>query len=59
MRPHLRSKHSLSKQLFKSIFGPYCIIAIFMTAIQIVEEYRYTQKAITTELKNIRPTTHE
>lgn len=50
MRPHLRSKHSLSNQLFKSIFGLYCIIAISVTAIQIVEEYRYTQKAITTEL---------
>lgn len=48
----LNADNSLSRQLFKSIFGLYCLIAISVTAIQIIQEYRYTQITISEELKN-------
>jgi signal transduction histidine kinase len=51
VRPTLNLQNSLSKQLFNAIFGVYCIIAISVTTIQIIEEYRYTQKTIIAELK--------
>ena len=47
----LASQASLSKQLFQTVFGLYCLIAISVTAIQVIEEYRYTQETITTELE--------
>lgn len=51
MKSSLSSQHSLSRQLFKAIFGLYCVIAISVTAIQIFEEYRQTKVTITAELK--------
>lgn len=51
MNARSNSQHLLSAQLFKLIFGLYCIIAVSVTAIQMIEEYRYTQKAIAEELK--------
>lgn len=51
MSSAIQPKKSLSAQLFKLIFGLYCIIAISVTAVQIIEEYRYTQQAIAEELK--------
>jgi signal transduction histidine kinase len=50
--PSLHSSNSLSAQLFKLIFGLYCLIAVSVTTIQIIEEYRYTQDIITEELKS-------
>ena len=50
--PSLRASNSLSAQLFKLIFGLYCLIAVSVTTIQIIEEYRYTQDIITEELKS-------
>jgi signal transduction histidine kinase len=47
----IQPKKSLSAQLFKLIFGLYCLIAISVTVVQIIEEYRYTQQAIAEELK--------
>lgn len=51
MSSTLNVKHSLSTQLFRLIFGLYCLIAISVTAIQMIEEFRYTQKDIAEELK--------
>lgn len=47
----LNVTNSISNQLFKLIFGLYCLIAVSVTIIQIVEEYRYTQQTIAEELK--------
>lgn len=52
MDPALQDDQSLAKQLFQYIFGLYCLIAITVTVIQIIEEYRYTQKTIEVELTN-------
>ena len=52
MKHTLDAENSLSRQLFKSIFGLYCLIAISVTAIQIIQEYRYTKITIGEELKN-------
>lgn len=43
---------SLSKQLFRLVFGLYCLVAITVTVIQIFEELHYTQKEIAEELKS-------
>lgn len=51
MSSTLNAKYSLSTQLFRLIFGLYCLIAISVTAIQMIEEFRYTQKDIAEELK--------
>lgn len=45
----LRSK-SIAHQLLTTVFSLYCIVAISVTVIQIVEEYRYTQNSIQSEL---------
>jgi len=50
MNSAIQPKKSLSAQLFKLIFGLYCLISISVTTIQIIEEYRYTQQAIEEEL---------
>lgn len=52
MDPAIQDDQSLAKQLFQYIFGLYCLIAITVTVIQIIEEYRYTQKTIEVELTN-------
>lgn len=52
MEPAIQDDQSLAKQLFQYIFGLYCFIAITVTVIQIIEEYRYTQKTIEVELTN-------
>jgi len=43
---------SISKQLFRLVFSLYCIIAIIVTAVQVITEYRYTQHSIQKELQS-------
>lgn len=43
---------SISQQLFKIIFSLYCLIAITITAVQMVVEYRHTQDSIRKELQS-------
>jgi len=43
---------SISQQLFKAVFGLYCIISIIVTAVQMNEEYNDAQKAISLELES-------
>lgn len=52
MNPAIQDDQSLAKQLFQYIFGLYCLIAITVTLVQIIEEYRHTQKTIEHELTN-------
>lgn len=48
------SYHSIANQIFRSVFGLYCLIAVTVTSVQIVEEYRYTQKTILEELESFQ-----
>lgn len=43
---------SITKQLFKMVFSLYCIIAIIVTVVQVITEYRYTQQSIQEELQS-------
>ena len=51
MITRLVSSNSVATQLIRLVFGFYCIIAITITAIQIVLEYQHTEKSIKEELK--------
>jgi len=51
MISRLISSDSVATQLIRLVFGFYCIIAIIVTAIQIVLEYRHTENSIREELK--------
>jgi len=44
--------HSVSTQLMRIVFALYCVVAIAVTSIHIIEEYSHTQKAIQEELKS-------
>ncbi|MGH1373359.1 MAG: sensor histidine kinase [Cellvibrionaceae bacterium] len=46
------AKHSISKQLIKVVFAFYCAIAIAVTGIHIIAEYRYTREAVSKELQS-------
>lgn len=43
---------SIATQIFRVVFGLYCLVAVTVTSVQIVEEYRYTQKTILDELQS-------
>lgn len=45
------SKNSISLQLIRAVFAVYCLIAIVVTGIHVLIEYRYTKIAINEELK--------
>ncbi|GAA3921559.1 response regulator [Litoribacillus peritrichatus] len=46
------ANNSVAVQLLKVVFGLYCIVAVSVTLVHIVEEYRYTQETIEKELKS-------
>jgi signal transduction histidine kinase/CheY-like chemotaxis protein len=46
------AKKSISQQLFKAVFGLYCVISIVVTLVQINEEYNDAQKTISLELES-------
>lgn len=50
MRVNSNAQNSISTQLFQLIFGLYCLIAVSVTTVQILEEYRHTQETIAKEL---------
>ena len=43
-------KNSIAKRLIQTIFAFYCIIAIAVTAMHVIQEYQYTETAIRKEL---------
>ncbi len=45
------NKDSVATQLMVAVFSLYCLVAITVTLIHVVEEYRHTQKTIISELK--------
>jgi len=45
-------KRSVATQLMLVVFSLYCLVAITVTLIHVVEEYRYTQQTIAEELKS-------
>ncbi len=49
-------KSSLSKQLFRRIFGLYLAAAVVVTAVQLSLEYRHTQDEVSTEMKQVLST---
>ena len=44
--------HSIAKQLIKVVFAIYCVIAIAVTGVHIMAEYRHTQEAVLEELQS-------
>ena len=46
------TRQSISKQLIKVVFSFYCAIAIAVTAVHILAEYRYTRDVVSQELKS-------
>ncbi len=49
-------KSSLSKQLFRRIFGLYLAAAVVVTVVQLSLEYRHTQDEVSTEMKQVLST---
>lgn len=49
--PKIKAR-SVSTQLMRIVFSLYCLVAIVVTSIHIVEEYNHTQNAIREELKS-------
>ncbi len=47
---------SLSKQLFRRIFGVYLAAAVVVTAVQLSLEYRHTQEEVSAEMKQVLST---
>ncbi len=46
------NKKSVATQLMLIVFSLYCLVAITVTVIHVVEEYRHTQQTIVNELKS-------
>jgi len=46
------AQHSISKQLIKVVFAFYCVIAIGVTALHILAEYRHTREVVSQELRS-------
>ncbi len=45
-------QESISTRLMRSVFICYCVVAIIVTLVHVVQEYRYTQEAIAKELQS-------
>ena len=43
-------RHSVATRLIKLVFAFYCVVAVVITAIQIIMEYQYTKSSIQQEL---------
>ena len=50
VRPPERKPGSISHQLMRVVFALYCVIALIVTLIHMVQEYRYTQDQVRQEL---------
>ena len=46
------TQHSVATQLMFIVFSLYCVVAITVTLVHVVEEYRHTQQTIADELKS-------
>ena len=47
-----RDHQSISKQLIRVVFAFYCVIAMTVTGIHILLEYRHTREAVKSELQS-------
>ncbi|PKG38838.1 ATP-binding protein [Psychromonas sp. Urea-02u-13] len=45
-----REKRSIATQLFNVVFVLYCLVAVIVTSVHIISEYKYTQQRIKSEL---------